>query len=993
MKTKHKIISVLTILAIVAALFVVVATPASAVITVTGSPAAGYRLGAATGATATWSATQAHSGTYSARLIQGTTADSTYVDFVPNPGVTLADLTSIATGWSFEHFTAASLANWAQLELRFTAATNTDPGGAGHVDVTLMALQAHTGSGAWATQTVVAASTNAIFYGNRLTDGVAFSNSTTGMTLAQVVPLIETADTTTTTTGTWKLTRVRVELYEAGARTCYIDDVTIAGTLYDLEPTVTVTQTPATASSVAGYTIVFGAQNAVPAGGTVVVTFPSQVTLPATLSRSLIALTGVAFNLIGDPDPLVSGQQVIITMPPAGGLAAGVSTLTISQAAGIKNPAIAKTKVSAAYPVTVATSADTTTGTGYIGVIPSYAISSATGARGVPVTVTGVGWTPNSSIVITGGLSNAVTGGISLADGTFTVSAYPGTSGAVCVTDGAGQTYLGGIVVWDYTVTVRTFTITPRVTITPTSGNVGTTVTIQGFDFTSTGNIPINGITMGGVALGPAAAITLSTIDANGVTDDFVTTVTVPATMPGGAKTVLVTDSGALTATGTFTVNMPTIIVNPVSGEPNTMVTISGTNFQAADTIGIAGAAGVWFGNPVVGTRLNTTAITIDAAGGWSLSVRVPAAAVVGSIAVVAYSTLGTVGSYGFIVGGRALTITPASGPIGSTVVVTGSNMTAGVGVTIPIGALTFAGVAWNTAAITIDTLGNLSPTTLTVPAGTTGPKTVVATDSGTRVATGAFTITQPKISISPTTGYMGDTITVTGSGWVPGLLGLATIRFAGATMVLATPDASGAFMGVLTVPATAAATNAVAALDTPGNVAPSVTFVLAPASVTLSPTSGPVTSQVTVTGKGFLPQSGLAGLTIGLVPVLPITPVVTSTLGAFSATFTVPGLAAGAHTVAVTVGLTAVNVFFTITAAAASAQNQLSGISTQVVRVWGLSAGTWTMYDPADTVGTDLASLTAGQGYFIKVSNACTLIYGGFTYTLVAGWNLIGWR
>jgi hypothetical protein len=350
------------------------------------------------------------------------------------------------------------------------------------------------------------------------------------------------------------------------------------------------------------------------------------------------------------------------------------------------------------------------------------------------------------------------------------------------------------------------------------------------------------------------------------------------------------------------------------------------------------------------------------------------------------------VGSYGFIVGGRALTITPASGPIGSTVVVTGSNMTAGN--TIAIGALTFAGVAWNTAAITIDTLGNLSPTTLTVPAGTTGPKTVVATDTpGARVATGAFTITQPTISISPTTGYMGDTITVTGSGWVPGLLGLATIRFAGATMVLATPDASGAFMGVLTVPATAAATNAVAALDTPGNVAPSATFVLAPASVTLSPTSGPVTSQVTVTGKGFLPQSGLAGLTIGLVPVLPVTPVVTNTLGAFSATFTVPGLAAGAHTVAVTVGLTAVNVFFTITAAAASAQNQLSGISTQVVRVWGLSAGTWTMYDPADTVGTDLASLTAGQGYFIKVSNACTLIYGGFTYNLVAGWNLIGWR
>jgi hypothetical protein len=70
-----------------------------------------------------------------------------------------------------------------------------------------------------------------------------------------------------------------------------------------------------------------------------------------------------------------------------------------------------------------------------------------------------------------------------------------------------------------------------------------------------------------------------------------------------------------------------------------------------------------------------------------------------------------------------------------------------------------------------------------------------------------------------------------------------------------------------------------------------------------------------------------------------------------------------------------------------------LASISTQVVRMWGLSAGTWTMYDPADTVGSDLTSLTAGGGYFIKVNNACTLTSGGFTYNLVAGWNLIGWR
>jgi hypothetical protein len=87
------------------------------------------------------------------------------------------------------------------------------------------------------------------------------------------------------------------------------------------------------------------------------------------------------------------------------------------------------------------------------------------------------------------------------------------------------------------------------------------------------------------------------------------------------------------------------------------------------------------------------------------------------------------------------------------------------------------------------------------------------------------------------------------------------------------------------------------------------------------------------------------------------------------------------------------VNVFFTITAAPETVQTQLSTISTQLVRVWGLSGGVWTMYDPADTIGSDLTSLVAGKGYFVNVNTACTLTYGGYSYTLDAGWNLIGWR
>jgi hypothetical protein len=57
---------------------------------------------------------------------------------------------------------------------------------------------------------------------------------------------------------------------------------------------------------------------------------------------------------------------------------------------------------------------------------------------------------------------------------------------------------------------------------------------------------------------------------------------------------------------------------------------------------------------------------------------------------------------------------------------------------------------------------------------------------------------------------------------------------------------------------------------------------------------------------------------------------------------------------------------------------------------VWGYSNGTWYLYDPADPAGSDLTTLTHGSGYWINVNADCTLIYGGFSKALTAGWNLI---
>jgi hypothetical protein len=456
-------------------------------------------------------------------------------------------------------------------------------------------------------------------------------------------------------------------------------------------------------------------------------------------------------------------------------------------------------------------------------------------------------------------------------------------------------------------------------------------------------------------------------------------------------------------ATTTFTVNTPTITLNPAMGAPNTLVAISGTHFAAGDTIK---ANSIRFGASPNDVAWNTGVggvpgdIMIDASGNWNTSLYVPANAAIGNNPVTVTSFAGTTASAVFAVGQRVLTLTPASGPLGTTVVIQGTNMTATPpNNSIAAGQVKFAGQAWNTTAISIDSLGNMSPTplTLTQPPLTltaigTGPQSVTATDLGGITAVGTFTVTQPTITISPTTGYMGNTLTVTGAGWLPTSAGLVQVKFNGVFVWSTTPNADGTFSGGFTIPVTAVASNTVSASDLAGNVAPNQTFLLGPQAMTIAPTSGPAGTKVTVTGVGFQPLSALSVLTIGGASVLPATPVTTDNTGKFTTSFTVPGLAQIAQTVTAKVGAIEATTFFTITVAPATIDVQLASISSQLVIVWRYQAGNWTFYDPTDVVGSTLTSLQKNAGYFVKVSAACTLTYLGSSIPLDADWNNIGW-
>jgi len=199
--------------------------------------------------TATISVADYHSQPVSTLLTGGTDVNPKALIFHnPYSRLRLKNLSSLRTD---------QLGFWFNLEnaktpgpemlLRFAPVTRGEPtiqtyyggGTSGLVDITVMPYQApYTGTGAWVECDLATDAATIIYYGNDPTDFTAFGGTPIS-DIADVEAAIN-AEVAMTADGddasNWVLTMVAVELWEAGARNCYVDDVTISGQFYTLEP-------------------------------------------------------------------------------------------------------------------------------------------------------------------------------------------------------------------------------------------------------------------------------------------------------------------------------------------------------------------------------------------------------------------------------------------------------------------------------------------------------------------------------------------------------------------------------------------------------------------------------------------------------------------------------------------------------------------------------------------------------------------------------------
>ncbi len=371
-------------------------------------------------------------------------------------------------------------------------------------------------------------------------------------------------------------------------------------------------------------------------------------------------------------------------------------------------------------------------------------LTPSTGAVGSSIVIAGSNFNPQgtgSAVTFNGVQATTIT---SWTNTSITATVPSGaTTGNVVVTAAGGVASPGS-----------NFTVTPPPTITsvtPSLGAVGASVVIAGSNFgpsIGNGNVKFNGTSATSIPNWSATSIT--------------------ATVPSGATTgnVVVTAAGGVASAGSnFTVVPAPVItdLSPTTGAVGAEVSIAGANFGATQ-----GSGSVTF---------NGTAATPTSWSASTIAVPVPSGATSGNVVVNASGVASNGLNFTVVPAPSITSLSVTSGHVGDPVTITGTNF----GATEGSGTVSFNGTddatptSWSSTSILAH-----------VPVGATSGNLVV---SASGVASNGinFTVTEALgiTAVSPTSGVVGEVVTVTGTGF-GSTQGGSTIKLNGPSAVIA---------------------------------------------------------------------------------------------------------------------------------------------------------------------------------------------------------------
>ncbi len=461
-----------------------------------------------------------------------------------------------------------------------------------------------------------------------------------------------------------------------------------------------------------------------------------------------------------------------------------------------------------------------------------------------------------------------------------------------------------------------TFTV-PRITVTPTQGPVGATVTVSGTGFTVATPVLLEFATIPV----PASACLLGSLTPNAA-GAYSCSFPVPV---GAAGTVVTaTDAGGTVATGTFTVTTPYLVLTPGQGPMGAPVNVTGHGFTVDAPVGSLVFDGVAISSCPLGGSL-TTGRSAGYPGGFSCLFDVPGGT--SGATVVATDATGAQAKATFTVTVPTLSLSSGQGPVGATVTAVGH----GFSVETPLASLAFDGVPVTSCLSGSLTTGKIAGSpgafscTFTVPSGTSGT-TVSATDVGGALASATFTVTVPTLSVTPGQGPTGATVVVTGHGFSVDTP-VASLVFDGVRVTSCSSGSlttgqvvgwPGGFSCTVEVPG--GTSSAIVTATDVGGASASTGFTVTAPTLSVTPGEGPVGTTVTVVGHGFSVDALLASLVFDGVA---ITSCVSGSLttgqvagwpGGFNCTFVVPGGTSGTTVLATDVSGAQASARFEIT-------------------------------------------------------------------------------
>ena len=191
-------------------------------------------------------------------------------------------------------------------------------------------------------------------------------------------------------------------------------------------------------------------------------------------------------------------------------------------------------------------------------------------------------------------------------------------------------------------------------------------------------------------------------------------------------------------------------------------------------------------------------------------------------------------------------------------------------------------------------------------------------------------------ISLSPSLGYVGASVAITGANFLPSH-GL-TITYHGSATGMPTSCSTNSTGGInsgctFTAPPSISGSYAVMVSD--GTNDPKATFTVLAPSISLSPSSGAVgTTGIEISGTGFVDSQAVTAAFSGTPLALGGTCITSSTGLLGGCTFTVPLSASGPHTVEVTDGINNGEATFTVTTSISLSSS--SGVSGTYASITG---------------------------------------------------------